>query len=233
LRAGRNLQRFEAVDRVDLHVRAERRLSDAQRMLGVDVVIATLKLRVLFDGEKNVQIARRSAVESRLAFARNAQPRAFVDTGRNLHRDLFLFAHAARAVARRTRILDHFPRAAALRTRTRNREESLRVTNLSASAAAAARHRLRTRFRAAAVARRAIRAARNIERHVFAEDRFLELERQVVAKIVAARRARTAATASAAEEIAEAEEVAENVAEVGELIRVEAAHAAEALMSEA
>src|SRR5947207_13378343 len=196
----------------------------------MNVVIATRELHVLIHRDENVQIARGAAVESRFAFGRDAQSRSVVDARRNLHRDRLLFAQAPGAVARRAWILDHFSRAAALRTRTRNGEESLRVTNLSASRAAAARHRLRSRFRAGAVTRRACDRARNLQRDVFAEHSFFKREREVVAKIVAARRPRRS-FARRSEEIAEPEKIAEDVAEIGELIRIESAHSADALMS--
>src|SRR5581483_10425551 len=97
----------------------------------MDVVVAARELRMLLDGDEDVQIARRAAVVARLSFARDAQPRAFVDAGRNLHRQRSFLAHASRAVARRARILDHSSRAAALRTGPCVGEESLRVADLS------------------------------------------------------------------------------------------------------
>src|SRR6185436_2097567 len=191
------------------------------------VVVAARELRVIADVDEDVQIAGRSAVEARLPFAGDAQARPVVDAGRDLHRDLLLFANASRAIARRARILDHFSRAAALRAGAGDGEESLRVPNLSAALAARTRHRLRSLTRARAVAGLARDHTRHGERDVFPEHGLHELELEVVAEVVAARGARASASSAAiAEEIAEAEEVAEDVAEVGELIRIEPAEAA-------
>src|SRR5690349_4886862 len=100
----------------------------------MDVVIAALELRVLFDRDENVQIARRSSVVARFSFRRHAQTRAFIDAGWNLDRQRFFFADAARSVARGARVFDDFSRAAALRTRSRDGKKSLRITDLSAPA---------------------------------------------------------------------------------------------------
>src|SRR4029077_1666304 len=82
-------------------------------------------------------------------------------------------------------ILDHFPGAAALRAGPGHGEESLGVAHLSAAAATGARDRLRAGLGAAAVADLARGHARNVDGDVFAEDRFLEFEGEVVAEIVA------------------------------------------------
>src|SRR4051794_20274887 len=107
----------------------------------MDVVVAAREFRVLADGDEDVEIAGRSAVESCFAFAGDAQTGAVVDAGGDFDGDRFLFAHAASAVAVRAGILDHFSGAAALRTRAGDGEETLRVADLTAAGAAAARHR--------------------------------------------------------------------------------------------
>jgi hypothetical protein len=157
-------------------------------------------------------------------FAADAQARAVVDARRNLHGDLLLLAHAARAVAARARVLDHPPGTAALRTGASHGEEALRIADLPAAGASGAGHRLRAGLGAVAGADGAAHDARDGQRDVLAEHRLFEVERQVITKVVAAGGA-IAAFAAAAEEVAEAEQVAEDVAEVGELIRVEPAHA--------
>src|SRR5579872_863699 len=129
----------------------------------MDVVIAALELRVLFDRNENVQIARRSAVVARFSFGRHPQTRALIDAGRNLDRQRFFFADAARSVARGARVLDDFSSAAALRTRSRDGKESLRIADLSTAAATAAWHGLRSGFRAAAAARGACDDAGNLQ----------------------------------------------------------------------
>src|ERR1700756_3325034 len=109
----------------------------------MDVVVLARELGVLVNGEEDVGIAVRTAVEPSFPFPRHAQPGAVVDTGRDFHGDRLLLAHAAGAVAARAWILDHFPGAAALRAGPGHGEESLGVAHLSAAAATGAGDRLR------------------------------------------------------------------------------------------
>src|SRR5207248_6376002 len=135
----------------------------------VDVVLAALELLVLAHADEDVEVAGRAAVEAGLSFGGDAQARAVVDAGGDLHRDLLLLAHAAGAAARRARILDHLAGAAALRAGALHGKEALGVAHLAASAAAAARDRLRAGLRAASAARGALHDARHVERDVLAE----------------------------------------------------------------
>jgi len=64
LRAGRDAQRLGAVDCVRLDFGAEGSLGERDRLFGVDVVIAARELCVLADGDEDVEIAGRSAVET-------------------------------------------------------------------------------------------------------------------------------------------------------------------------
>src|SRR5437868_8197298 len=121
----RNAQRLRPVDRLGLNLCAEGRLCERDRLLGMDVVIAARELRMFGDGDENVQIARRSAVVTRLPFARHAQAGAFIDTRRNLDGELLLLASPAGAAASRAGIFDDLSRASALRTGSRDREKSL------------------------------------------------------------------------------------------------------------
>src|SRR5258706_10262216 len=95
LRAGGDAQRLGAVDGVDLHVRAEGRLGEGDGLIGMDVVIAARELRVRVDGEEDVEIARRTAVEACLPFAGDAQTGALVNAGGGLDRDGLLLPHPA------------------------------------------------------------------------------------------------------------------------------------------
>ena len=125
LRARRNLQRLFAVDRLRSHFRAESGLRHRHALLTVNVIVAARELRMRFDGDEDVEIARRSAVVAGLPFSGDTQTRTVIDAGRNLHGDLFLFAHTARAITRHARLFDHFARTTALRTRPGHSEESL------------------------------------------------------------------------------------------------------------
>src|SRR5438132_4635134 len=125
LRAGRDAEGFRAIDRVRGDLRAQRRLRQRHGLLGMEIVVAAGKFRMLFDRDENVEVALRAAVESSLPLPGDSQARTFVDAGGNLDGELLLFSYASRPAAARARILDHFPRAAALRARSRHSEESL------------------------------------------------------------------------------------------------------------
>ncbi len=87
LRALRNLQPLFASKAGHLEFRTERSLRDAQRNCAVEVRAAPLKEGVLLHFENDVEIAGRSAVGARFAFALYAKARASVDAGRNAEFD--------------------------------------------------------------------------------------------------------------------------------------------------
>src|SRR5688572_7004271 len=101
LRPGRHLQRLLAVDRVDLDLGAERGLGEADGMLGVNVVVAALKLRVFTHGDEHVEITGGTAVPSGLTLAGNTQARSVIDPSGNLHGNRPGLANTSRTGARR------------------------------------------------------------------------------------------------------------------------------------
>src|SRR5260221_4718581 len=186
LGAGGDLQRLGAVDRVGGQLRAEGGLRHRDGVLAVDVVVAALELLMLADGDEDVEVPGRSAVDAPLPFAAHAEARAVVDAGRDLHGDLLLLAYAARSVAVRAGVLDHPSGAAALRAGAGHCEEALGVADLAAAGAAGARHRLRARLGAVAGADVAGDDQGNGERDVHAEHRLFEFKRQVLLEVDAA-----------------------------------------------
>ena len=91
------------------------------------------KIRVLFDGEENVQIAVRPAVRTRLPLRRHPQPVAVRDARRNGHLQPLVDVPIALAPAVAADVLDNLPRAAAVRARAAHRKKALRVNLLPAT----------------------------------------------------------------------------------------------------
>ena len=63
----------------------------------MQVVVVALEHRVRLDVDLDVEVARRAAVHAGLAFAGQAHAVAFVDAGRDLHRERLLQLDAPRA----------------------------------------------------------------------------------------------------------------------------------------
>ena len=78
---------FLAGQRRHQNLRAQRRLRNADRNRAVEVGAAPLEKRVVLHFENDVEIARRPAVDPRLAFARHANPRLRIHARRNAHVD--------------------------------------------------------------------------------------------------------------------------------------------------
>src|SRR4029079_12026684 len=114
-----------------------------------------LEHRVRLQVDNDVQVARRPAVDPRLAFASEADAVVLVDARRDLDRQRLVFPHAARAGARLAGVRDDLARAVTLRARLLDREEALRHPHFAAAMARRARLRLRSRLGAAAVTRHA------------------------------------------------------------------------------
>ena len=99
LRAFRHREARAARERGHFDFAAQRRRGERNRHLAMQVVAVALEHRVLLDVNLDVQIARRTAVDARLAVARRADAHAVVDTCRDLHFQRLGFLHLARAVA--------------------------------------------------------------------------------------------------------------------------------------
>src|SRR5690606_14904342 len=213
LRLRRHLEDDGAVERRHLDRAAQRRGREADRHLAREVLPVAREDRVRFDVNLDVQVARRAAVASGLAFAREPYPIAVVDARRHLHRQGPELADDAAARAVRARLLHARARAAASRTGLLDRQEALLHPDLAVPVARRARDTLRAGRRARAVAGLARDAARKIDLDRIAEDGLLERELEVVAQIRAAKHLRSAARAraeNAAEDLVE--DVGERIA---------------------
>src|SRR5262249_47799889 len=130
LRSFRHLHaRLAAVDGGHLEFAAERRLHHRDRHAAMQIGAVALEERVRRQREEDVEIAGRPAAHAGLAFAREPDARAILDTGRNVDRERALAGDAARAGAGRTRTVDHLPAALAAGAGALQGEEALGVAD--------------------------------------------------------------------------------------------------------
>src|SRR5215470_15402148 len=165
--------------------------------------------------QNNIKIARRSAVDARIALLLVAHARAILNS--RWHVDLHgALPHLpAFAFAFRARIGDHAPHSAAIRTGARHAEEALLITDLPAPAAGGTSHRTFARSRARSVALLATFIAPDSDFGLFAESCFFKSQIQVRTRVSALLcPVATARTHVDAKEIAD--KVAKDVAEIGE-----------------
>src|SRR5690242_1876853 len=150
--------------------------------------------------DEDVEVAWRSAVHPRLAFAGETDARAFLDAGGHIDRERPLLLDMTRAVARFAGILDHAALTAALRTGTFDGEETLLGANFADAAAGRALLGLRAGFRAGAAAHFARDGRRHLDLRAAALERFFETDLEIVAQVLPAI---GAAPAPSAHELAE------------------------------
>src|SRR5260370_1976316 len=87
------------------------------------------------DVDDDIEVAVRAAAETRLALGAKLEPRAVVNAWGDLHGQRNSLAHAALALAFRTRVRDDHALAAALTARRRDRKEALLRSDLAGTAA--------------------------------------------------------------------------------------------------
>src|SRR5579883_1349068 len=235
LRPFRNLQRLNAVEGVQLDRSAESGLRDVDGKGAMQVVFLALENRVFGDFDDHVEIAGRTAVDSRLAFLRQAKLRPVVHARRNIHLEPSLAANVAFASAIPARPADNLSASAALRASPPDGKKGLLIEDLAAALAGGADDQSVFGLGAFAVAMMTLLHARNLDIGRQAAHGIFKSDLQIVAEILAALRAVAALRAPAPEEVAETEYVAENVAQVGKT-GVEAAGPGgrgDALMAEA
>src|SRR5437867_3791925 len=172
-----------SVERRYLDFAAERSRRETDRHFAVQVRTIALEHRVRLERNDDVEIAGRTAVRARLAFAGQTNPVVRIDAGGNLDRQRLVLLDAARAVACRARLGNDLAGAMTLRTRLLNREEPLRDAHLAAAVTRRTRLRLRARLRAAAVTRRAFVHRRNADLDLGAARRLLERQLEVVPQV--------------------------------------------------
>src|SRR5690606_13766376 len=111
----RNLQLNATIQGWHFQLATQRRIGKADRHFAVQVLAVTLEDRVFANTHSHVQIAARTADAAGLAFAREANTVAGVDTRRHLDRQGLGFLDATLAVARAARVGNHL--AATMATR--------------------------------------------------------------------------------------------------------------------
>src|SRR5213078_733440 len=218
-RAGRDLQRHRAVQRRNLHVRAERGLRVAHRKVEREVGVTPPEHLVRLDAHPHEQVARRGARAARLAAPPDADALPLLHPGRDLHGELPRPVLDAGAAARVTRMLDDPSRAAAPGTGLCELEHPLVHRDLTGTTALRTRDRLRAGLRARSAARLARRHAADLHRYGGPVHRILERDPHLGLEVGAALRLRPPSAATAAPA---PEQPPEQVAQVAEVLDVEA-----------
>jgi len=111
----------------------QRGLRDADRDGAVQVVFAALEEGVRLHLQEHVEIARRPAIDARLAFIRKPQASAVVHSGGDVDLELPLHLAVAVAAALAARVPDDLPRSPASAARAPDRKKALLVQNLPAA----------------------------------------------------------------------------------------------------
>src|ERR1700730_17556889 len=156
--------------------------------------------------EENVEIARRAATHTGLAFAGKPDARAVFHALRNIDRQRALARHPAGTRARRTGILDYLAAALAAGTGSLQREKSLRLPHAAGAAAHRAGFRLGAGLGTGARTGFAGHRNRNLDLGGLAEEGFLQRDFHIVAQVGAA-----FAAAAASALPGHAEQVFENI----------------------
>src|SRR5216684_4095368 len=156
------------------------------------------------DVDNDIEVAVRTAAETRLALGAKLEPRAVVDTGGDLHGQRNSLAHAALALAFRTRVRDDHALAATLTARRRDRKEALLRSDLAGTAAVRAGSRsFDAATRPCTLARFAGSQALELDDLIGAACGLFEFDFQIVTQIVAASAARARTSTAGSEEITE------------------------------
>src|SRR5260370_34485036 len=163
LRAFGNLQPLFPVQSRHLQFRTESRLRDAHGDGAIQVRAAPFEVRMLFDLEHDVQIARRPAVRRGLAFAGDPQTCSGIHAGRSPQLNGLCALKPPLPPALRATLLHNLPGALARRSRARDGEESLLIGQLTAACARLAGLNASALFRARAVAGLAVFLPRQLD----------------------------------------------------------------------
>ena len=112
---------------------AQRRGNERDRCAAIKVVSIALENLVRRNRDEDVEIARRPAIHTRLAFAGETDARAFLDTGRNADRERTLFLHMTRTAAAAAGIADGAARAPTIGAGALDGEEALLRADFAAA----------------------------------------------------------------------------------------------------
>src|ERR1700749_2298867 len=216
-----------AVERRHFDAAAKCRLHERDRRAAIKIVSVALEDRVRRDRDEDVKIAGGSAVQFGLAFAGEADARAFLDAGRYVDGERTLLLHMALAFALLARIADDLSGTAALRAGAFDGEEAVLRAHLADTGTGRTLLGFRARFRTGTATTFASDRRRHGDLCGATLEGFFERDFEIVAKIAAA--VLTAALFAAATELAE--QIGEDVGEAGcEIERIAAAASAHALL---
>ncbi|MCY1420559.1 hypothetical protein D9M71_361860 [compost metagenome] len=163
--------------------------------------------------DHHIQVTRRTALGSCLAFARQANAITGVDAGRYFDRQGLVLFHPAFAMAGVARVGDDLALAMAARAGLLHREEALLHAHLADTAAGRARDRSGAFLGTGTVARLAVDQRRYTNVDCGTAHGLFQVQLQRVAQVAAALCATARDATTATEEIAE--DIAEDVGEVG------------------
>src|SRR5450759_2894077 len=133
--AGNLDPRLAAVDRRHLEFAAQSRGGHGNRHPAVQVGAVALEELVLRQRQENIEVARRAAAQTGLAFAGEPDAGAILDAGRDIDREHALARHPPGPSAGRAGIVDHLAAALAGRAGALEREEALGMSDLAGTAA--------------------------------------------------------------------------------------------------
>ena len=211
MRFCRNFQLRRTVQGGNFDFAAQRGGDEVDGHFAMQVVAVALKDGVGGDVDFDVQIARRAAIDARLAMPGVAQAHAFGNAGRNLDFQRLVVFYAPGAATGGTRAGDVFAAAVAVRAGLLQREETLLDANLAAAVAVRAGLCLRAGTRAAAVAGFAFRDGGDADGFFGTARGFFQRNFEVVAQVRAAIDVAAPATGCTTRTAPAAEEVAKNV----------------------
>src|ERR1700676_1781608 len=209
LRAFRNFDVFFAAQSGHVDFGPERGLSHGHRHSAMQIRILALEIGMHLDFENDVKIARRAPVLARLALTRNPESRVRIYTRGNPQIDRARALNPALPAAVRAPLAHNLPRAAAIGTGARDREETLLVMNLTAAAATLAGDHSCAFFCPGSVANFAEFETRQTDFRVDSRGRLFKTQFHVVTKIRTALRA--VARAAPSENILEAKKISEDI----------------------
>src|SRR5690606_11135697 len=138
LRSFRNRDRAASAQCRHLQLAAQRRRGERDRQLAVQVVAIALEDRVRLDVHLNVEVARRAAVDTRLAITTGADAHAVIDPRRNVDRQGFRILDLAPAMTVGARIRNFLAAAAAGRAGLLHAEKTLLDADHARAAASVA-----------------------------------------------------------------------------------------------
>src|SRR5690606_2974178 len=172
----------------------------------------TLEDLVLAHRDHHVQVARWPAIDARLAFARQADTVAGINTRRHLDRQGLVFFHPTLTVAIPAGITDHLAGAVATGTGLLHRENALLHAHLAMTATGSTGNRAGALLGAATIAGLAAHQGGHPDGNRGATHGLFQVKLQGIPQITAALHAGTAATTAAAKDIAE--DITEDIGEV-------------------